>query len=270
MPVAAGLDSLRFRVMPAKVLGCPVVRPLLAVTMGSLNCWKITEGDKMRISRRTMLKGAGPLPLAPGSLRFSALAQTAPAAPGAIEIPPILFAHGNGEQAPLWMTTLWRMESNGVPRDRLFAINFTDPSSRTDDTKPEPNKSSTEDQRRELGEAIKELRRRTGAARVALVGNSRGGYPIRSYIKSGGGGDVSHAVLCGVPNHGVYDWADNPGSEYNGRGPFLRGLNEGESEVTAGTSFLTLRSENIDKYAQPDGRILGKRGTASCAGFDGR
>jgi hypothetical protein len=223
----------------------------------------------MRISRRRVLKGVGTLPLVAGSLRFSAFAQTAPAAPDAIEIPPILFAHGNGEQAPLWMTTLWRMESNRVPRERMFAINFTDPLSRTDDAKPEPNRSSTEDQRRELGEAVKALKRRTGAAHVALVGNSRGGYPIRSYLKSGGGGDVSHAVLCGVPNHGVYDWADNPGSEYNGRGPFLRGLNEGESEVTAGTSFLTLRSDTMDKYAQPDGRILGKPGTPTGVGFDG-
>src|SRR6202166_1392782 len=223
----------------------------------------------MRISRRRVLKGVGTLPLVAGSLRFSAFAQTAPAAPDAIEIPPILFAHGNGEQAPLWMTTLWRMESNGIPRDRMFAINFTDPLGRTDDSKPEPNRSSTEDQRRELGEAIKELKRRTGAARVALVGNSRGGYPIRSYLKRGGGGDVSHAVLCGVPNHGVYDWADNPGSEFNGRGAFLRRLNEGESEVTPGTSFLTLRSDNMDKYAQPDGRILGKPGTPTGISFEG-
>ena len=36
--------------------------------------------------------------------------------------------------------------------------------------------------------------------------------------------------------------------EFNGRGPFLRGLNEGESEVTPGTAFLTLRSDGIDKY----------------------
>jgi hypothetical protein len=76
-------------------------------------------------------------------------------------------------------------------------------------------------------------------------------------------------VLCGVPNHGVYDWADNPGSEYNGRGAFLRGLNEGESEVTAGTAFLTLRSENMDKYAQPDGLILGKPGTPTGVSFEG-
>ena len=223
----------------------------------------------MRLSRRTLLMGAGAFPLAAGNFGFAAFAQTAPAAHSVTEVPPMLFAHGNGEQAPLWMTTLWRMESNGVARERMLAINFTDPSSGADDTKPEPNKSSTEDQRRELGEAVKELKRRTGAPRVALVGNSRGGYSIRNYVKNGGGGDVSHAVLCGVPNHGVFDWADNPGSEYNGRGPFLRGLNEGESEVTAGTAFLTLRSENMDKYARPDGVILGKPGTPTGVSFEG-
>ncbi len=223
----------------------------------------------MRLSRRTILQGAGALPLAAGSSGFSAFAQAPPAVPGATEIPPIVFAHGNGEQAPLWMTTLWRMESNGVPRDRMLAINFTDPLGRADDTKPEPNKSSTEDQRREVGDAVKELKRRTGAPRVALVGNSRGGYPIRSYIKDGGGADVSHAVLCGVPNHGVYDWDANLGYEFNGRAPFLRALNDGESEVTAGTSFLTLRSDNMDKYAQPDGHILGRPGTPTGISFEG-
>jgi len=132
---------------------------------------------------------------------------------------------------------------------------------RTDDAVPQPNRSSTADQRRELGEAINELKRRTGMSRVALVGNSRGGNSIRNYIKSGGGTDVSHAVLCGVPNHGVYDWDDGLGNEFNGRGPFLRRLNEGDSEVTPGTLFLTLRSDGIDKYAQADGRFVAKPGT---------
>jgi pimeloyl-ACP methyl ester carboxylesterase len=223
----------------------------------------------MRLSRRTLLKGAGALPLAANGFGLAALAQTSPAVTGASQVPPVLFVHGNGEQASIWMTTLWRMESNGIPHERMLAINFTDPQARSDDAKPEPNKSSTEDQRRELGEAIKELKRRTGAPRVTLVGNSRGGYPIRSYIKNGGGADVSHAVLCGVPNHGVSDWEDNPGSEFNGRGAFLRGLNEGDSEVTPGTAFLTLRSENMDKYAQPDGYILGKPGTPTGITFEG-
>ena len=113
------------------------------------------------------------------------------------------------------------------------------------------------------------MKRRTGASRIALVGNSRGGYSIRNHIKNGGGADISHAVLCGVPNHGVYDWDDGPGGEFNGRGPFLRGLNAGESEVTPGTAFLTLRSDGIDKYAQADGRFVGKPGTPTGVTFAG-
>ncbi|MEP6838494.1 MAG: hydrolase [Bradyrhizobium sp.] len=214
----------------------------------------------MSLSRRSILWGAGVLPLLAGPFGRSASAQTAPAAAIPVEIPPILFVHGNGDHAALWVTTIWRMESNGVPRDRMFAINFTDPLARTDDKVEQANRSSTEDQRRELADAIKELKRRTGAARIALVGNSRGGNPIRNTIKNGGGADVSHAVLCGVPNHGVYDWEEGLGGEFNGRGPFLRGLNEGETEVTPGTAFLTLRSDGLDKFAQADGRFAGKPG----------
>ena len=228
----------------------------------------------MSLSRRSILKSAGALPLLAGPFGFSAfgsprLAQTASTASGSAEIPPVLFVHGNGDHAALWITTLWRMESNGVPRERMLAINFTDPLARTDDRVEQPNRSSTEDQRRELGEAVKELQRRTGASRIALVGNSRGGYSIRNYIRNGGGADISHAVLCGVPNHGVYDWDDGLGGEFNGRGPFLRGLNEGESEVTPGTAFLTLRSDGIDKFAQGDGRFVGKPGTPTGVTSDG-
>jgi pimeloyl-ACP methyl ester carboxylesterase len=225
----------------------------------------------MRLSRRSILKGAGALPLLAGSFGlplFGVRAQTAPP-PSAPGIPPILFVHGNGDHAALWITTLWRMESNGVPRERMLAINFTDPLARSDDKVEQANRSSTEDQRRELGEAVKELRRRTGASRVALVGNSRGGYSIRNYIRNGGGADISHAVLCGVPNHGIYEWDEGLGGEFNGSGPFLRGLNEGESEVTPGTAFLTLRSDGNDKYAQADGRFVGKPGTPTGVTSDG-
>lgn len=214
----------------------------------------------MKLSRRTILMGAGALPLATTGLARTVFAQAAPAGSAPAAVPPILFVHGNGDHAALWMTTLWRMESNGVPHDRMFALNFTDPLALTDDSKPEPNKSSTEDQRRELGEAIAALKRRTGAPKVALVANSRGGYSVRNYIKNGGAADISHAVLCGVPNHGVDDWDTGLGNEFNGRGPFLRGLNEGEDEVTPGVAFLTLRSDGMDKYAQPDGRFIGKPG----------
>ena len=136
----------------------------------------------MRLSRRTLLQGMGALPLTAGSFGSSAFAQAPATLPDIIEVPPVLFVHGNGDQAPLWMTTLWRMESNGVPRERMFAINLADPLARTDDSVPQQNRSSTEDQRRELGDAIKDLKRRSGqrvspsspirAAAIALAATS--------------------------------------------------------------------------------------------------
>src|SRR5579862_4065283 len=105
----------------------------------------------MDLTRRKLLWGATALPLLAGGLKLPAFAETAPQAFS--DMPPILFVHGNGDHAALWMTTLWRMESNGVPRERMLAINFTDPLARSDDSKAEPNRSSTEDQRRELGDA---------------------------------------------------------------------------------------------------------------------
>jgi hypothetical protein len=105
----------------------------------------MTSGTKMGLTRRTMLKGAGALPLLAGNLGFSALAQTAPTPSAAVDVAPVLFVHGNGDHAALWITTLWRMESNGVPRERMLAINFTDPLARNDDKVEQANRSSTED-----------------------------------------------------------------------------------------------------------------------------
>jgi len=86
----------------------------------------------------------------------------------------------------------------GFPATACSAINFTDPLARAGRYQGRAEQIlDYEDQRRELGEAVQELKRRTGASRVALVGNSRGGNSIRGLIKNGGSADVSHAVLCG-------------------------------------------------------------------------
>lgn len=46
--------------------------------------------------------------------------------------PPIVFVHGNGDTAALWYPTVWRYESNGWPRERLFAVDLPYPLARTD------------------------------------------------------------------------------------------------------------------------------------------
>lgn len=113
--------------------------------------------------------------------------------------------HGNGDHAALWLTTLWRFEANGWPRERLMAVNMLDPLARADDAVAQPHRSSSAEQTaRQLAAFVAEFRARTGAPRIALIGNSRGGYPIRDFVvHQGGAAQVSHAITCGTPNRGV-------------------------------------------------------------------
>jgi pimeloyl-ACP methyl ester carboxylesterase len=188
--------------------------------------------------------------------------------------PPIVFVHGNGDTAALWITTIWRFESNGWPRDRLHAIDVPYPLARDDDAKPQPGRTSTAENRAWLAGEVDKVRAATGADRVVLIGNSRGGNAIRDYVAHGGAAHVSHVVLGGTPNHGV--WADAarlPGNEFNGAGPFLTGLNAPKGpeglEVTPGVRWMTVRSDANDKFAQPDGVWIGRRGTPTHVTFEG-
>jgi len=188
---------------------------------------------------------------------------------GADAFRPILFVHGNNDSAALWYTTIWRFESNGYNPSLLSAIDFKHPTARSDDTQPEENRSSTTDQAKELAAKVAEIQSRTGQKQVILVGSSRGGYAIRNYIKNFGGAvNVSQAILCGTPNHGAEATPDNLNSEFNGMGPFLSGLNTGD-EVYPGVQFMTTRSDTNDKYAQPDGRFLGKPGSPTNVTYAG-
>lgn len=215
-----------------------------------------------RITRRAWLALPAAAALA-APLLFGACAT----APTADATPPIVFVHGNGDQAGLWTTQLWHFESNGWPRERLHAVHFPMPTARQDDGKPEPGRSSAAEARDHLAAEVQKVLAATGAKRVVLVANSRGGLTVRDYIRNGGGDKtVSHAVLGGTPNHGVWNVpAFLPNSIFNGSSPFLKALNAPQgpdgAEVTPGVKWLTLRSDGNDKFAQPDGVWIGARGT---------
>ena len=154
-----------------------------------------------RLGRRALLGGAAALwpALAPLATRQQPPAprrQAPPAAgPGP---PPIVFVHGNGDSGALWINNIWRFEANGYKRNQLFAIDFTYPNARRDDSKPEPFRSSTEDQMKELAAFVAQVLKATRRRKVALVASSRGGNAVRNYLKNGGGAEfVSHAVLGG-------------------------------------------------------------------------
>ena len=170
--------------------------------------------------------------------------------------PPIVFVHGNGDTAALWHTTIWRFESNGWPRERLHAIDLPYPTARDEDDKPQAGRSSTGEHMQFLAAEVQRVRVATGAEKVVLIGSSRGGNAIRNFIANGGGAKVvSHAILAGTPNHGVWNNPKyQPGSEFNGASPFLTALNNqggAGTEITSGVKWMTLRSDTNDKYAQP-------------------
>ncbi|MFC5498448.1 alpha/beta fold hydrolase [Caenimonas terrae] len=203
-----------------------------------------------------------------GAIAAVVLAAGCASGPSLQEAPPIVFVHGNGDTAALWQTTVWRFESNGWPRDRLYALDMPYPLARDVDAKPQPGRSSTAESMAYLKAEVEKVLQATGARQVVLIGNSRGGYAIRNYIQNGGGErTVGHAILGGTPNHGV--WVSVPGlpdgSEFAGAGPFLKALNAPKNaagdEVTGPVKWLTIRSDGNDKFAQPDGIWLGKKGT---------
>jgi pimeloyl-ACP methyl ester carboxylesterase len=178
--------------------------------------------------------------------------------------------HGNGDSSALWINNLWRFEANGYKRNQLHAVDFVYPNARREDARPEPFRSSTEDQTKQLAAAVAEVLKATRRRKVALVGSSRGGNAIRSYLKHGGGAaSVSHAVLCGTPNKGIVI-SDSllVGSEFNGAFPFLKDLNAGLDDLIPGVELMAIRSDKNDKYSQPDARFVGAPGKPTGVGYD--
>ena len=217
-----------------------------------------------RLGRRAVLAGAGSL--AP-AFAFGQQPQQRRADPSG---PPIVFVHGNGDGAPLWINNIWRFESNGFKRGLLFAIDFAYPNARSDDSKPQDNRSSTEDAMKDLAAYVAQVKKTTRQAKVALIASSRGGNTVRNYLKNGGGAaSVSHAILCGTPNKGIVI-SDTMliGSEFNGAAPFLKGLNAGADDLIAGVQMMAIRSDKNDKYSQPDARFVGAPGKPTGVSYD--
>jgi triacylglycerol lipase len=198
------------------------------------------------------------------------LALAAAPARGQGTDPPVVFVHGNGDTAALWHTSIWRFESNGYPRERLLALDMKFPGARSKDDTPQEGRTSADEAMAQLAAFVDDALARTGARRVALVGNSRGANTIRNYVRFGGGGaKTSHVVLGGGTNHGVIVSDQHlVGSEFNGAGPLMRRLNAGPDEVVAGVAFLTIRSDSQDKYAQPMGTFISLPAVATGLGYD--
>ena len=207
------------------------------------------------------------------TLFMGVAANAAPAKSSAGELPPLVFVHGNGDDASKWIGIIWLFESNGYPAEKLYSIRFSHPSARTNNLKDEPNRSSTDDVTSELDAFVNRVLSETHAQKVALIGSSRGGMTIRNYLLHGGSKNVAYAITCGTPNHGVLsNETSNLDGEFNGKGHYLQTLNHAygdQREVDPGVKTLTLRSDKLDKYAQPTGIAFGTPQIATGVSFEG-
>jgi triacylglycerol lipase len=84
--------------------------------------------EKMQMTRRGVLQTG--LGLAGGAGLRPASAQAARL--------PVVFVHGNGDTAGLWISTFWRFEQNGWPRELLHAVDLRYPNARGVDAVPQP------------------------------------------------------------------------------------------------------------------------------------
>jgi pimeloyl-ACP methyl ester carboxylesterase len=176
------------------------------------------------------------------------------------ETPPILFVHGDGDSAALWMPTMWRFESNFHPRSRLFAADMRLPAARRNDAVREPGRTSTEEATAQLSQEIARARRASGIDSLVVVAHGRAGNILRNYLRLTPRPPLRAAILCATPTRGtIVSDRHMPGSEYNGAARFLRTLNAMPGGTPGGTPTFTL-SGTMDKYAQPDARFLGLPG----------
>jgi triacylglycerol lipase len=195
---------------------------------------------------------------------IASLASMTAAQSADTKFPPIVFVHGNGDTAALWMTQFWRFESNGYPEDHLFAVDIPHPSARADDNAQEVNRSSTTDAAQAVAAEVDEALKATGAEKVVLVANSRGCQTARNYVKNfGGAAKVERMVLGGCVHHGVFVLPNAAqGSEFNGAAPFLKNLSA-EPEVPPGIPVTLIRSDKFDLYSQPEGKYVGMAGKST-------
>lgn len=129
------------------------------------------------------------------------------------------------------------------------------------DSKLQPGRTSSAEYRDDLKMKIDTVLRRAGETQAVLVENPRDDEPIRNYIQTRmqqtGSVAVSHAIIGGTPNHSLWPGTgDCKSSEFADTGPFLSGLATSKTaagdRVTDPVCWMTIRSADDDKFAQPD------------------
>lgn len=136
-------------------------------------------------------------------LALAALAGCAQLGLASDPYPPVIFVHDRGDSAASWQTMIWRFESNGWPRQRLFAIDVPYPPAGIGDTTPQTGRASGADPMQSVSDEVDRVLARTRAGKAVVVGSSSDGYVVRSSVKDGAAAKTAlRAALVDGVHHG--------------------------------------------------------------------
>lgn len=104
---------------------------------------------------------------------------------------PVLLIHGLTADSTSWIVLKARLEADGF---RVFTVDI-----------PNRGFGDIAQNSRTVEQKVAEIRSKTGAAKVDLIGHSEGGLEARYYIKYLGGANyVGRYISLGTPQYGTY------------------------------------------------------------------
>ncbi len=171
-------------------------------------------------------------------LPWASKAQVAMPAPGTTMRTPVLLVHGYLCNHRVWDAMAHQLHSAGHP---VMQIDL------------EPVFAPIDSYAPQVEQAVSELCRQTGAAKVALIGHSMGGVVIRAWMRAFGTARVDRVITLGTPHAGtqVARRTRTPnGQQMVWRSAWLQELEKSESPQTRALMRIALTPQDHIVYPQ--------------------
>ena len=151
---------------------------------------------------------------------------------------PVLLVHGYLCNHRVWDAVATRLREAGHP---VLALNL------------EPLFTSIDRYAPLVDAQVEELRRQTGAPKVALVGHSMGGLVIRAWMRAQGSERVARVITLGTPHAGTqiaHTLSTESGNQMHWHSAWLQDLTASETAATRSLMRIAITPQDNIVYPQ--------------------
>ena len=217
-------------------LALPLLGVLLVVITIALR--SRAPGANIRWLRSLLFEYAAMVRASVWQLPWASTAQVAMPAAGATMRTPVLLVHGYLCNHRVWDAMAHQLHNAGHP---VMQIDL------------EPVFAPIDSYAPQVDQALSELCRQTGAAKVALIGHSMGGVVIRAWMRAFGTARVDRVITLGTPHAGtqIARRTRTPnGQQMVWRSAWLQELEKSESPQTRALMRIALTPQDHIVYPQ--------------------